>query len=198
MIAIAVVSLSLGVLVHRERTIERLDRMVIDQEITVSSAEANLGNAMLAREAAEDSLGQYTKQHDGPRSKVLPDVAAQAALRTDQVRLLANYETEQANAEKAFAQIIERLDQGTYAAALAAPIAAQTVIRHYSQTLERQVAATQASKVAGAQGPLDETCIRVEESVEKTRGQERLKKMILDYEKAYLKCLKQSRANVWW
>jgi hypothetical protein len=198
MITIALAALLLAIVIHRHRRIQRLDQMVINQQITVSSAEANLGNAVLAREAAEYSLGQYTEKYYGPRAEVPRNDAAQARVSADQLPLLANYDTEQANAEKHFQRIIQQLDEGTYAAALVTPTAAQTVIRLYREMLENHVAATQASQVARAQGPLEKTRIIIEGEIEKTRGQERLKRMILDYEKAYLKSLKRERANVWW
>ena len=40
--------------------------MVIDQDITKDSAEANFMNAGLDREAAENALGQYIENHDEP------------------------------------------------------------------------------------------------------------------------------------
>ena len=62
MMAIAIVSLALAFVVHRERRIRRLDRMVRDQAITVESAFANVENAVLARESAEFALRQYSEK----------------------------------------------------------------------------------------------------------------------------------------
>jgi hypothetical protein len=59
LIAIALVSLLLGFLVQRERRVRTLDRIVVDQDITMYSAEANVENVVLAREAAERSLGEF-------------------------------------------------------------------------------------------------------------------------------------------
>ena len=198
MITIALATLLLAIVIHRHRRIQRLDGMVINQRITMNAAEANLANAELAREAAEYSLRQYTEKYYGPRAEVLRNEAAQARASAYQLPLLANYDTEQANAEKRFARIVQQLDLGTYAAPLGTPTAAQTVIRLYSETLENHLAATQASQLARAQGPREKTRIIIDGEIEKTRGQERLKRMILDYEKAYLKSLKRERANVWW
>jgi hypothetical protein len=198
MITIALAALLLAIVIHRHRRIQRLDRMVINQQITMSSAEANLANAVLACEAAEDSLRQQTEKYSGPGAEVLRNDGAQATASAHQSPLLATYDTEQANAEQRFARILQQLDEGTYAAALVTPTAAQTVIRLYGETLENHVAATQASQLAGAQGPREKTRIIIEGIIEKTRGQERIKRMILDYEKAYLKNLKRERANMWW
>jgi hypothetical protein len=199
MLAIAVVSFTLAILMHRERRIRSLDRMVINQEITMRSAEANLQNAALAREAAEYSLGQFTENHYKPHAVVPRSEISQVRMSADQSRLLANYEAEQTIAGEHFARIVQQLDQGTHGdAAIVAPSVIQTAIRHYIRTLDNHLATTQASRIAGAQGPLEKTRITLQGNMEEARGRERVKKMILDYEKAYLKSLKRERANVWW
>ncbi|MFI5460051.1 MAG: hypothetical protein ACHRXM_31925 [Isosphaerales bacterium] len=173
--------------------------MVINQDITISSAEANFGNAVLARESAEYSLGQFTGTHYSPHAEVLRSEMSQVRIGADQSRLLANYEAEQANAGELIARMVQQLDEGTYSdAAIVAPSVIQTAIRHYIETLENHVVATQASRIAGAQGSLEKTRITLQGKIEETRGREHIKKMILDYEKAYLKSLKRARANVWW
>jgi hypothetical protein len=197
MITIALVCLLLGIFLHRERRIRRLDRLVTDQEICVSSAEANVGNAVIAREAAEHSAGQHIEKYDAPRAEVRQNEAAQARLSADQLRLLTNFEMERANAEKRFARIIQQLHEGNYDDGLDAPTAALTVIRQI-HALEERVAATRASRVAGVLHPLEKTHISIDVEIERTRGEERIKKMILEYEKAYLKNLKRERASVWW
>jgi hypothetical protein len=198
MITIAIAALLLAIVIYRHRRIQRLDRMVINQQITMDSAEANLANAVLAREAAEDSLRQQTERYFGPRAEVLRNNVAQAPVSAHQSPLLATYDTEQANAEQRFARIVQQLNEGTYAAAPLTPAAAQTVLRLYSKSLENHGAAKQASQLAGALGPHEKTRIIIECEIEKMRGQERLKRMILDYEKAYLKNLKRERASIWW
>ncbi len=85
---------------------------------------------------------------------------------------------------------------GNYADWLDAPTAALAVIKQI-QALEKRVAATRASQVAGVLDPLEKTRISIDVEIERARGQERIKKMILEYEKAYLKNLERERANVW-
>jgi hypothetical protein len=197
MITIALVSLLLGIFLHRERRIRRLDRLVTDQENFVLSAEANVGNAVLAREAAEHSLGQYTENDYGPRAETLRNEAAHAPAIADQLHPSANDKMELSNAEKLFARIIQQLHEGHFAAGLDAPTAALSVIKQI-QALENRLAATRARQVAGAQGPLEKTRINMDIEIERARGEERIKKMILVYERAFLESLKRERANVWW
>jgi hypothetical protein len=199
MLAIAVVSFMLAILIHRERRIRSLDRMVINQEITMRSADANLQNAALAREAAEYSLGQFMENQYKPHAQVLRREISQVRMGADQSRLLANYEAEQTIAAADLARIVQQLDQGTYSdAATLAPMVIQTAIRHYIRMLENHLATTQASRIAGAQNSLEKTRITLQGNIEEARGRERVKKMILDYEKAYLKTLKRERAHVRW
>ena len=108
----------------------------------------------------------------------------------EQLRPFTNHEMELANAEKLFARIIQQLDEGNYVAGLDVPTAALTVIKQI-QSLEKRVAATRASQVTGAQGPLEKTSINIEVEIERARGQELIKCIIHDYEKAYLKSLKR-------
>jgi len=197
MITIALVSLLLAILMHRER-IRRVNQMVINQDITRMAARANFENAVLAREAAEYALGQYTEKHDGPRAEVPRSETSQARVSADQSRLLAKYDAEQANAQELVARMIRQLDEGTYSDAGLASQAARTVIRHYIKTLENHLGTTQASQIAGAQGPLETTRITLQGKVEEARGQERAKKMIWEYEKALLNSLRRERANLWW
>jgi hypothetical protein len=197
MITIAIAAVLLAIVILRHRRIQRFDRMVINQQITTSSADANLGNASLAREAAEYSLREYTEKYYRPPAEILQNKAAQAPVSAEQLRLLTNQEMEQANAEKLFARIIQQVDEGNYPAGFDAPTAALVVIKKI-QALEKRASATRASQVAGAQGPLEKTRINIEVDIERARGQERIKKMISEYEKAYLKSLKRERANVWW
>ena len=159
MIAIALVGLLLGIFLHRERKIRRLDRLVTDQEQFVLSPEVNVANAVLARETAEHSTGQYTEKNDGPLAEVLQKEAAQARVSADQLRPLTNFEMERANAENVFARIIQQLDEGNYADGLDAPTAVLAVIKQI-QALEKRIAATRASQVAGVLDPWDRSRIR--------------------------------------
>jgi hypothetical protein len=72
-----------------------------------------------------------------------------------------------------------------------------TAIRHYHQR-QKSIAATRASQLASASDPVEKTRLTVRARFEEARGQERIKKLILDYEKAYLKSLKRERADRWW
>jgi len=198
MITIAVASLLLAIFIHRERRIRSLDRMVLDQEVTILSAEANFGNAVLAREAAEHFVGQHTEKSLGVSAEMLRNDAARTKVNAEQSRRLSNYDSELADAEKQFAQFIQRLDEGNHAAEPDAPIAAQKVIKPYIDAVENRVAASRANQTDAAQGPDEKTPIVEVGEMERARGRERIKKMILEYEKAYLKGLKRKRANLWW
>jgi hypothetical protein len=199
MIAIALVCLVLAILIHRERSIRRLDRLVINQDITVRSAEANFQNAVLAREAAEYPLHKFTENESAVHAEVARTEMSQVRSSEEQARLLAKYEAEQTNLEDLFARGVQQLDEGSYSdAALVAPSIIQTAIKQYIETLEKYVATIQASRIAGAQGTLGKTRITLQGIIEEARGRERLKKMILDYERAYLRSLKRERAHVWW
>jgi hypothetical protein len=197
MIAIAIVSLLLAVFMHRER-IRRVNQMVINQEITKDSAEANFMNAGLDREAAEHALGQYIEKHDGPRAEVPRSENSPARISADQSRLLAKDAAELASAEELVARRIRQLDEGTDIDAGRARQVALTALRHYIKSLENQLAATQASQFAAAHGPLETASITLQGKAEKARGRERVKKIIWDYEKALLNSLKRERANLWW
>jgi hypothetical protein len=186
MIAIAIVSLFLAVFMHRER-IRRVNQMVINQEITKDSAEANFMNAGLDREAAEQALGQYIENHDGLQAKV-------SLSETSQARLSA----ELTGAEDLVATTIRQLDDGTDTDARLARQTTLTVLRHYIKTVNSHVAATEASRLAAAQGPRETARVTLQGKVEEARSQERVKKMIWEYEKALLNSLKRERTNRWW
>ena len=158
MLTIALISFILAIFMHRERRIRKLDRMVINQEITIESAHANFQNAVLAREAAEYSLRQFTESDSRPYTEVLGSEMSQVRMSADQSRLLAKFEAEQANAGELIARMAQQLDEGTYSdAAIVAPSVIQAAIRKYVETLENHVATTQASRTAGAQGCLEKT-----------------------------------------
>jgi hypothetical protein len=197
MIMIAFVSLLLAIFMYRER-IRRVDQMVINQEITGASAEANFMNAVLAREAAKYALGQYTEKRHGPPAKVPRSETSPARVSADQSRLLATFDAELASAEDIVARTVRQLDEGTYTDAGRARQAAVTALRQYIKTLENHVAATQASQLAAAQGPLETTRITLQGKVEEARDQERVKKMIWEYEKALLNSFKRERNHLWW
>jgi hypothetical protein len=61
---VAIVSLALGWVAYRERLRRQLSR-VLNQDITVSSAEVNYRNAGLAREAAEAAVARRESEHGG-------------------------------------------------------------------------------------------------------------------------------------
>jgi hypothetical protein len=197
MITTALVSLLLAIFMYRER-IRRVNQMVINQDITRESAKANFMNAVLAREAAEYALGQYSEKHHEPRADVPRSETSRARLSADQSRLVAKHGAELASAEDVVARTIRQLDEGTYTNAGLASQAAVTALRHYIKTLENHLAATQASQIAGAQGSLEMTRITLKGKVEEARGQERLKKVIWDYEKALRNSLRRERTNLWW
>jgi hypothetical protein len=90
MITIAVVSLFLAILVHRERRIRQLDLMVRNQDITMWSAKANLENAVLAREAVEHFLDKYLDEQGRPRAKDLRSEMSQATMTAGRSSLLPN------------------------------------------------------------------------------------------------------------
>jgi hypothetical protein len=48
------------------------------------------------------------------------------------------------------------------------------------------------------QDPVEKSRFALERKIEEARLQEQIKKMVLDYEKAYLKNLIRERANSWW
>jgi hypothetical protein len=77
-------SLLLGWAVDRERLRRQTYRM-LNQDITVKSAEANYQNAGLAREAAEAAVARYEKECGGkegnPTLGALRDVASNARRR---------------------------------------------------------------------------------------------------------------------
>ena len=106
-IAIAIAAVLLAIVVLRHRKIQRLDRLVINQQRTLDSAAASAANTALAREAAEHSLREYAENHHQPRSEI-----------SEQFCPLTNHEIELANAENRFARLIRQLDEGTYAAGL--------------------------------------------------------------------------------
>jgi len=58
------VGLLLGWAAHRARLKWQTQRL-IDQDITVESAEANFQNAGIAREAAETAVARYAEEHGG-------------------------------------------------------------------------------------------------------------------------------------
>jgi hypothetical protein len=199
MITIAVVSVLLAIVVHRQRRTRELDGMVINQAITVESAEANIGNAVLARETAECGLLEYTTNHDRPRAEVPLSGASGTRVSADQSRLLAILAAEQAKAEERLTRIIQQLHEGNYAdVAIVASTAAVTAIRDFRKTLKNHVAAIQASQVVGAFGPAEKERLALQHKIEEAGVEERIKKIIWDYEKAYLKSLRRERANLWW
>jgi hypothetical protein len=197
MITIALASLLLAVFMHRERS-RRVNQTVIDQDITRASAEANFMNAVLAREAAEYVLGQYTEKHGEPRAEVPRTETSPARVSADRSRLLAKFDAELASAEDIVVRTIRQLDEGTYTDAGRARQAAMTALRHYIKTLENNLAATQASQIAAAQDPHETMRITLQANVQDARGQERVKKMIWEYEKALLNSRRRVRANLWW
>jgi hypothetical protein len=197
MIAIALVSLLLAVFMRRER-IRKLNQKVIDQKITMDSAEANFMNAGLDREAAEHALGRYTEQHDGPRAEVPRSETSSARISADQSRLLAKDAAELASAEDLVATTIRQLGEEADIDAGRARQAALTALMHYIKTLDSQLAATQASQLAAAHGPRETARVTLQGKVEEARVKERVKKIIWDYEKALLNSLKRESANLWW
>jgi hypothetical protein len=78
---VLIVSLALGWAAYRERLMGQLSR-VLNQDITVSAAEANYGNAGLAREAAETAVARREREHGGegenPSLSALRDAAKRA------------------------------------------------------------------------------------------------------------------------
>ena len=150
MIAIATVSLLLAVFMHRER-IRKLNQMVIDQDITKDSAEANFMNAVLAREAAEHALDEYTEQHDGLRAEVPRSETSSARISADHSHPLAKYDAELATRRNLSQEGFRQLGEETDIDAGGARQAALTALMHYIKTLDRQLSATQASQLATAQ-----------------------------------------------
>jgi hypothetical protein len=194
MAAIAVSGVLLGLCTHRNRRIRTLDQMVTDQAITVLSATANAENARLDREAAELSLELFMKNHDGPHTSIPQSKLVQPPLSADQSRVLAKCEADLAIAERASAKMVQQLGDGTYADA----DAGLSVLKDYFQKLKHLSAATQARQAAGTQSVLETAPAGLEDKIDAARRQERVKKLILDYENAKLKHLKRKRANVWW
>ena len=172
--------------------------MVIDQDITMRSAEANSANAVLAREAAEYSLAQYMEIHDGPQRKALLSEMPEG-LSPDQSCHLPNFEADEANAGARLLGMIQKLDGGTSTdAAVVGPNAIFAAVKQYMKTVENHVAAIQASRIAQSRGPLDKEHLILQSHIDKARGRERVKQLILSYEKAYLKSLSRERAKAWW
>jgi hypothetical protein len=199
LIIIALVSLAMGIFVHRQRRTRTLDRMVIDQEITMHSAEANFLNAALVREVAEYTFQEFMQKHFGQGAEVALSDASEPPGSQDQPHSLKNDEATLADLEKRLSRMLERLDSGSYV--LAAPVAptdAQAALRQYAKTLQNHVVATRARQLTRAQGSLEQTRTTLQRKIDEARWQERFKKMILSYEKAYLKCLKRDRARLWW
>ena len=173
-----------------DRRIRSLDRMVRDQRITVESANANYLNAVLDREAAEFAVVRYAESSREQRAQVT------AAVTPDQSRILATCDAEIDDAEKQCARIIQEIDEGTYAdAALSPPIAVHHAIKHFHEALNNRLAVTRSMPLAEGQSQIR---MMLKANTEKARGQERLKKLILRHEKAYLKSLTQKRAHPWW
>jgi hypothetical protein len=81
---IAAMALLLGWAADRER-LRRRAYGVLNQDITVKSAEANYRNAGLAREAAEAAVARYERESGGdgepPTLRALRDAAKQARRR---------------------------------------------------------------------------------------------------------------------
>jgi hypothetical protein len=187
-IALIGVLIAIGVL--WDRRIRRLDRMVLDQSITVESAKANYGNAVLTREAAEFDVVRYTEKARENHAEV------SAAVTLDQSRVLATCDAEIDDAEEQFARIVQAIDDGSYVdGALSAPTAAHFAIRHFHESLNKRLAVSRSMPLAEGQGQIRMT---LQANIEKARGEERLKKLILKYEKAYLNWLTRKRAHPWW
>jgi hypothetical protein len=169
-----------------DRRIRRLEKMVLEQKITVESANANYLNAVLAREAAESALERHAEKSSGKRADA-PDAFT--------TRMLAACDAEIDDAEQKCARIIQQIDDGTYVeGALAAPAAASQAIRHFHEALNQRLAVTRSMPLAEGADQ-----IRIDRQAEiEARTQERLKKLILSYEKAKLKWLTRKRAHPWW
>jgi len=199
MVMIAIVGLVLAYVVHRERRIRRLERMARDQAVTIGSAIANVGNARLARESAEFALREYSEKYGGPPEAVSRTAVSPAPISADQSRLLASLDAERAEAEERFKRIVQQLNDGTFTdGALVAPAAVQTAIRRYVETLEKHVQATRDGDASEPQDPVEKSRFTLERKIEDAGAKEQIKKMILDYEKAYLKSLRRERLNSWW
>jgi hypothetical protein len=148
---------------------------------------------VVTREVAEIALVLYNvksrEQSAGPAT----------AIALDQSRMLATCDAEVADSEKRLERIIEQIDDGTYVdAALSAPDAAFQAIKHFHQAINNRLAVARAGPLAEGQGHVGESRISRQAEIERARGQERLKKLILNYEKAYLKWLTRKRAHPWW
>jgi hypothetical protein len=190
LIVIALIGVVIASGVLWDRRIRRLDRMVLVQKITVDSANANYLNEVLARESAEFSLVRYSEKSGAQREKVT------AAVTPDQARMLATCNAEIDDAEEKCARIVQEIDDGTYVeGALPAPTAAFHAIRHFHESLNKRLAVTRSMPLAEGQ---DQIRMDLQADLEKARGQERIKKLILRYENTYLKWLTRKRAHPWW
>jgi hypothetical protein len=193
LIVIALIGALIASGVLWDRRIRRLDRMVLDQTITVESANANYLNAVLNREAAEIAFAQYTgkshEQHAGPPTTIA----------LDQSGLLTTCDAKVADAEKQLISIIQQIDDGTYVdGALSAPSAAFQSLKHFHEALNERLAVTRSTRQAEVQDEAGQVRMGLRADIEKARSQEWLKKLILQYEKAYLNWLTRKRARPWW
>jgi hypothetical protein len=189
-IALIAVLIAIGVL--WDRKIRRLDGMVLNQKITVESANANYLNAVLTREAAEISLAAHTEKSREQRAEV------PAAIILDQSRMLSACDKEVADSEIRLVSVIQQIDDGTYVdAALSAPSAAFAAVRHFQESLNKRLAVARTIPLAEGQDAVGQVRKSLEADIEKARSQERLKELILQYEKAYLKWLTRKRARPW-
>lgn len=85
MAVVVFVGLLLGWAAHHER-LRRQKYRLINQDITVSAAEANYLNASLAREAAEAAIAHYTKGNANDENATLKGLR-DAAIRARQKEL---------------------------------------------------------------------------------------------------------------
>ncbi len=155
-------------------------------------------NAGLDREAAENALGQYIEKTTSCLREVPRSENSSARDQCGSVaRLLAKDAAELAG-EELVATTIRQLDDGTETDARLARQTTLTVLRHYIKTVNSHVAATQAFRLAAAQGPSRAGRVTLQGKVEEARGKEPVKKMIWEYEKALLNSLKRNGTNRWW
>jgi hypothetical protein len=175
-----------------DRRIQRLDRMALNQRITVESANANYLNAVLAREAAEIALAEHAETSPEQRP------VSASAITVDQLRMLSDCDAKVADAEKQLVSLIQQIADGTYVDTTnSAPIAAFDAIRHFQEALNKRLAVARAMPLADGRGAVGRARMNLQADFEKARTEELAKKLILQYEQAYLKWLMRKRARPW-